>query len=414
MKKNLEVLSLKFLQTSLSLLVLFIQSNTINYRDFATISLISYFLFATSFLDFGTGTRFIQDHFAQLKVSSISVNQEVTIALSNLRQNLPFFISLSFVHGLFGQAFLMLVQMYTQYKVSIFACICFFFSTFFISLSSLISKIYIANDSISTLLRIQIIGVFLQAVFFMFIFLKSFSLAMMIIGLSIPNISLLIFWFGNVQSLLRSYSVRIFFQSILENLHLRISMSVQALQGFQYLGALITPLLIAANSSAFEFTVYSILAKLYTTLTGVLGTLNLKEWRIFSIEKNPLRLRLGLISRFIFGFSVAISLSICIKLFWTLFGLGENSSPELGILISWAFYAGAQLVNWRCYYFVLAQSNYFKLILSTIAQLLITFSFLIVSPWTMNLTAPAAILIGLIGGVLVISDLNFWVRKSKK
>lgn len=404
MIKNIYLIILKLLQTLFSLLVLLLQSNGMNSKDFATISLLSYFLFATSFLDFGAGTKLIQEHFSDIRQAKISIQQEDGITRIKLQKSFPTFISLALLHSLLGQGYIAIVQIYTNYELSLISCACFFLSSFLISLSSMVSKTYIANGLMSLLLRIQIIGVLFQAAFFSLIFMENFTFPLMVIGLSVPNIVLLMPSIVHVPRISWGNSLSNFVRNLALNSKRSISFQIQVLQLVQYSSALVVPLLIARNSSTFDFSSYAILSKIFSTLTGVLGTLNLSEWRKASIEKMGPPSRIELILRFLLGFLIATGCSIILKILWKYIGLQVSTPPNSRVLILWVIYTGAQLLNWKYYYFILSKNEYLKLINSSGIQLLISVTLLSISPWNMTLTGPAAVSVGLMAGFFILSS----------
>lgn len=392
---------LKLSQTILSLIVLLIQTNTMSILGFATIALLYTFAFATSFLDFGVATRFIHDHFSEIKNETKGSENEQDILREVFGKYKSSFVIISFFHSLLGVIFIGILELFTVYHFDFYQVVLFELSCFTISFSSLVSKTFIAMGEIDILLRNQLYGVSLQFAFMLFFSFGNIGVNTMILVLCIPSI--VIFERG-----IRRYRLKIiptknaamifsFPNLFRENL----SAKVQMLQGIQYLGTVIFPLIAAKKFSISDFANFSVQFRLFFTLAAILGTMNLLEWRNNYINQETTLKKQALIARFLVAMIAACVFSVLAYSMWRNLGFSLNSRPEILSWFFWSVFTGLQLSSWRIYYVILALQNYMKLILAGVIQLLSSIGLLLLPAFDQPLILPIALGFGLTLGLCI-------------
>ncbi len=399
MSKYFSGFILKLIQTTLSFLVLLIQTNSMNTFDFAAITLLYTFAFATSFLDFGVATRFIHDHFSQIQNKKIAFEDEIVILRKVFRTYQPTFIYISIFHSLLGVLFIGILEFLTTYHFSFYQFILFELSCFVISFSSLASKTFIALGQIDKLLRNQIFGVALQLILLMIFANKDVGVSTMIIVLCVPSIVIaerVITCYRLKYDSVRNLPRLVTFSN---SLRTKLSAKVQVLQGIQYLGSVIFPVLAARRFSTNEFASYSVQFRLFYTLASILGTMNLLEWRTNFTQQETAIKKLTLGVGFMTGFMFACTLSILAYSMWGILGFNSKSRPEISSWILWSVFTGLQLTSWKLYYVILARQKYINLILAGTIQLVGSLGLLILPTTAHPVILPAALIFGLVLGI---------------
>ncbi len=392
---------LKLSQTILSLVVLLIQTNTMSISDFATIALLYTFAFATSFLDLGVATRFIQDHFSEIKNKSQGSENEQDILREVFKKYISSFVFISLFHSLLGVIFIGILEVFTVYHFNFYQVVLFELSCFIISLSSLVSKTFIAMGEIDILLGYQLYGVGLQFASMLLFSRGNVGVNTMIIVLCVPSIVIL-------ERGITRYHLK-FIQT--ENAAMLFSFSkifrenfstkVQILQGIQYLGSVVFPIIAAKKFSVSDFASFSVQFRLFFTLAALLGTMNLLEWRNNYIKQETNIIKQSLVARFLVAMLAACSLSTFAYLMWRNLGFSLDSRPEILSWLLWSVFTGLQLSSWRIYYVILAFQNYMKLIFAGAIQLLSSIGLLLLPVFDQPLILPIALGFGLTLGLCI-------------
>lgn len=393
--------SLKLSQTILSFIVLLIQTNEMSISGFASIALLYTFTFATSFLDFGVATRFINDHLSEIPNETKGTEIEQEILRNVFGKYKSSFLFISSLHGSLGVVFIGAVEVFTVYHFNFYQFVLFGLCCLITSFSSLVSKTFIAMGEINILLRNQLYGVSLQCALMLLLSLSEIGVSTMILVLCVPSVLIAARGIRHYQLKMfptRNVSMDFASRDLFRD---TFSAQVQLLQAIQYIGAVCFPFLAAKKFSISDFANFSIQFRLFFTLASILGTMNLLEWRDNYFKQKKALTRQELISRFLVGVIVASALSVFAYSIWKNLGFDLNPRPEIGSWYFWAVFTGLQLSNWRVYYVNLAMQNYTKLIVAAVSQLLSSIIMLLIPSFDRALVLPIALGFGLLFGMCI-------------
>jgi hypothetical protein len=389
---------LKIFQGLLAYMNIILQNRSLSNLEFNHLSIIGNAILLSVFLDFGVGTKFVQNYFNI--ISKQKNHNEENWMLKYVKSQTPIFTLVAIIQSLFISLYVGVFMYYESGQIKSGLVIATFFTTFVFSLGGLVVKILTARGLISELIIYQLVGIFCQSLITIIAFHFKLNLTVFLFSLAIPNILAAILSLRLVKLKTNlAKSIKMNSEPARES----YSISIQLLQLLQFAIGTIPILRLSKQVDVSIMSGMLIQWRVFTSISAALYALNLLEWRSTSL----INLSENIVSKgkssLKYKLLVATCLSTLIVIFsfvsWNYITISV-AFPDLFSWILWSIYTLTQVYQWHFYFQLLSLEIYNCLIKATFMQLTVTLGIIEIYSLDLQWIFPWSIFMGiLISGI---------------